>query len=330
MISIKEGWDTNKKPRLEDVELRSPGKRAGNEYRDVHTYHTRGRTGLWTAFVLLTVVLGVLAASGYWLLRNQNAQISWLPVLSKSVSSLRDRTSALEASLKEGSSKQEVLAATVQKLNSGWEARLKGVRLYAAELVGHAIAKEHAELNQRTAAINAQVAGVKSSQQTDQVHLAQLEKDLASTRQELASVRDGNSSQLAALQGQQASTRDEIASLNDVLSTDQVDFEVQKDRDQEIVPGISFRLTGTDIAHQRFRGWVWLQGSAHRVWFRRQAVESPVVFYPQSGSEAYELVVTRVNRKDAVGYLLMPSGSNKQAAVASNIKPQTRAGKNGL
>jgi cell division protein FtsB len=330
MISIKEGWDTKRRPKVEDVELRSAGKRTGNEYRDVHTYHTRGKTGLWTAFVMLTVVLGVLGAGGYWLLKNQNAQISWLPDLSKSVSSLRDRTNALEASLKEWSSKQEVLAATVQKLDSGWEARLKGVRRYAAELVSQAIEKEHAELNQRTTALNAQVADVKSSQQADQAHLAQLEKDLASTRQELASVRNGSSSQIAALQEQQASTRDEVDSLNDVLSTDQVDFEVQMNRDAEIVPGVSFRLTGTDIAHQQFRGWIFLQGSAHRVWFQRQAVESPVVFYPQSGGEAYELVVTRVNRKDAVGYLLMPSGSKQQAAFASNIKPHARAGKSGL
>jgi hypothetical protein len=330
MISIKEGWDTNKRSRLEDFELRSPGKRSGNEYRDVYTYHKRRNTALWTALVFLAAVLGAVAAGGYWLLRNQNAQISWLPGLSKSVSSLLDRTNALEASLKEWSSKQEALAATVQKLDKGWEARLKGVRRYAAELVAHAIEKEHAELNQRTAALNAQVADVKSSQQADQAHLAQLEKDLASTRQELASVGDGNSNQLAALQEQQASTRDQIASLNDVLSTDQVDFEVQKDRDAEIVPGISFRLTGTDIAHQRFRGWVWIQGSARRVWFRRQAVESPVVFYPEPGGEAYELVVTRVNRKDAVGYLLMPGGSKQHAAVASNIKPHARAGKGGL
>ncbi|HXH50719.1 MAG TPA: hypothetical protein VNM47_15360 [Terriglobia bacterium] len=321
MISIKEGWDTNKRPRVEDVELRSPGKRGGNEYRDVYTNHTRRRTGLWTAVVLLAVVLGVVTAGGYWLLRNQNAQISWLPGLSKSVSSLRDRTNALEASLKEWSSKQEALAATVQKLDSGWEARLKGVRRYAAELVAHAMEKEHAELNQRTAALNAQVAEMKSSQQADQAHVAQLEKDLASTRQELASVRDGSGSQIAALQEQQASTRDEVASLNDVLSTDQVDFEVQKDRDAEIVPGVSFRLMGTDVAHQQFHGWVFIQGSARRVWFRRQAVESPVVFYPKPGGEAYELVVTRVNRKDAVGYLLMPSGSKQHAAVASNIKP---------
>jgi cell division protein FtsB len=330
MISIKEGWDTNKRPGVEDVELRSPGKRGGSEYRDGHTYYKRRRTGLWTAFVLLAVVVGVLGAGGYWLLKNQNAQISWLPGLSKSVSSLRDRTIALEASLKEWSSKQEALAATVQKLGNASEARLKGVRRYAAELVAHAIEKEHAELNQRTAALNAQVADVKSNQQADKVHLAQLEKDLASTRQELASVKDGSSSQLAALQEQQASTRDEVASLNDVLSTDQVNFEVQKDRDQEIVPGISFRLTGTDIAHQQFRGWVFLQGSAHRVWFQRQAVESPVVFYREPGGEAYELVVTRVNQKDAVGYLLVPGGSKQQTAVASNIKPLARAGKSGL
>jgi uncharacterized protein YlxW (UPF0749 family) len=331
MISIKEGWDAKQRSTLEDFELRSPGSRGSNEYRDVHTYHKRRRFGLWTALGLLATVLGALAACGYWVVRNQNAQISWLPGLSKSVSSLRERTNALEASLKQWISKQEVLAAKVQKLDAGWESRLRSVRQYAAELVAKASEKEHAELNQRTAALNTQVTEMKSRQQADQVHLAQLEKDLASTRQELASVRNGNSSEFAALQQQQASTQDEIASLNDILSTDQVDFEAQKDRDEEMIPGISFHLTGTDIAHQRFRGWVWLAGSARRIWFQRQAVESPVVFYAEPGGEAYELVVTRVNRKDAVGYLLVPGGPKRQqAAVPSNIKPNAGAGKSGL
>lgn len=78
----------------------------------------------------------------------------------------------------EWSSKQEALAATVQKLKNGWEARLKSVRRYATELVAHAIEKEHAELNERMAALNAKVAEMKSSQHVDHVQPAQLEKDL--------------------------------------------------------------------------------------------------------------------------------------------------------
>jgi cell division protein FtsB len=331
MISIREGWDTSQRPKLEDVELGSREEGSGSGYRNVRTFKQRRRSGMWTVLGLLAVMLGVLAGFGYWVVKNQNAQISWLPGLSKSVSSLRERTTALEASLKQWSSKQETLAATVQKLDSDWGSRLKGVRQYAAGLVASAIEKEHAELDQRTAALNAQVAEMKSRQQADQVHLAQLENDLAGTRQALASVRDGNNRQLAALQQQQASTRDDIASLNDFLSTDQVDFEAQKGRDEEIVPGVSFHLTGTDIAHQRFRGWILLHQGAHRIWFRRQALESPVVFYPESGDEAYELVVTRVNQRDVVGYLLVPSESNRQqAAVASNLRPKARAGKSGL
>ena len=117
MISIKEGWDAKQRSTLEDVEIRSPESGGSNEYRDVHTYHKRRRAAIWTALGLLAIVLGALAACGYWVVRNQNAQISWLPGLSRSLSSRRERTNALEASLKQWSSKQEVLAAKVQNLD---------------------------------------------------------------------------------------------------------------------------------------------------------------------------------------------------------------------
>ncbi|TAM84706.1 MAG: hypothetical protein EPN47_00915 [Acidobacteria bacterium] len=325
MISIKEGWDADKRQRFEDVELHS-SEDLGFSNRP---YYKQRKAGIWIALILLAMVVAAVGAGGHWILSNQSAQLAWLPGISKSVSSLRERTTALEADLKEWSAKQEVLAARMQKLDGEWESRLKGVRQYAAELVAHAIQKEHADLNQRAAALNAQVDEMKSRQQADQAHLEQLEHDLASTRQDLASVKDGSSNQLAALQEQQASAHDQIASLNGLLSTDQVGFEAQKGRDEQIIPGISLHLTRMDISHQRFQGWIWLKGSGRRIWFRRQAIESPVVFYPDPGGEACELVVTRVNRKDAAGYLLIPSDSQQHFGhIASNIKSTTRAGKN--
>lgn len=331
MISTKEKFSEEFTPTFDEVELHIPEGWDCDPHDDIPVYHKRRNAGLWTALACLAVVLAVLAGYGYSVATNQSNQLSWLPGLIKSVSSVRDHTNALETRLKGWSSKQESLSAKVQKLDTGWDARLNAVRDHAAQMIRNASIREQAELNQRMAILKAQLAEMTSHQQADQVRLAELEKQLANTRQQLASVRDAHGKELADLQRGQASTEDEIASINNLLSTDQVNFEAQKDTDAEIVPGITFHLTGANVSHQKFRGWIWVAKDGHRVWFRRQAVESPVVFYPEDGGEAYELVVTRVKQKEVVGYVLTPGGSNRQQATAvSTNKPVAKPGQGGL
>ncbi|MCL5670870.1 MAG: hypothetical protein M1423_06180 [Acidobacteria bacterium] len=208
---------------------------------------------------------------------------------------------------------------------------MDAVRRDAAQLVRSASEKEQADLNQRTAILKGQLADMTSRQQAAQVRITQLEEDLTNTRQELASLRDRHGKELVALQQGQSSTQDEIASLNDLLSTDHVNFEAQKDTDEEIVPGVTFHLTGANVSHQKFRGWIWIARGGRRVWFRHQAVQTPVVFYPKDGGEAYELVVTRVSQQEVAGYMLVPGGTmGQQATNALNSKPIARVGKSNL
>jgi hypothetical protein len=331
MSIFKEEWSEERKSSFDDVELHSPKgpDDAGNRGGPVP--YKRRSAGLWTALVALAALVGALAAYGYWAVSSQNGQLAWLPGLSKSISSMRERTGALESSLKEWSSKQEKLSAALRKLNAGFESGLRSVRQHADKLVADASRKEHAELDQRTAVLNAQIAEVASRQRTNQTHLARLDKEMAGQRQALASIKDSSGQQMEALQQQQVSTQGEIASINNLLSTDEVDFEAEKNQDTEIVSGVSLHLTGTDISHQRYAGWVWLAGSRRRIWVHAQTVETPLVFYPEAGGEAYEMVVTRVNPKEVAGYMLVPSDAKAHGTdVASNRKPITRPGPDGF
>lgn len=323
MVPVKERWTEERGSPLDDVELHLPEEQEAVDQPRVPIYHKRRGVVLWTALAFLVAALAVLAIYGYSVVGKQNTRLAWLPGLTKSIAAVRARTDALESRLKDWSSRQRNLAARVQKLDAKWEARLHGVRRYAAELVGNAYEKEHEELNQRTSLLRTQMDEMESRQQADHTHLTQVEKEMAATRQEVATVRDSHSRELATLQRRQSSTQGEIDSINNLLSTDQVNFEADKGHDTEIVRGISLHLTGTNISHQRFRGWIWLAAARRRLWFRRQTVEAPVVFYPKSGGEAYELVVTRVDRKDVTGYLLIPSESESQsqrANTASNSR----------
>jgi hypothetical protein len=324
MAPVQDKWRAEYEPSFEDIDIHLAGEAWDNDQsNDMPTYHRRRTAGLWTALASLAVVLGVMAAYGYSVLTNQNSQLAWLPGLAKSISAVRTRTNGLEATLNDWGSRQDNLAARVQNLDAGWGSRLDKVRLQAAGLVNSAYEKEREELNRRTAVLNAQIAEMASRQQAEHTHVAQLERQLANTRQELASLRESHTNELASLQQQQISNQRAIASLDNVLSTDQVDFEAQKNHDEEIVPGISLHLTGTDIALQRFGGWIWLAGNRRRIWVRRQAIEIPLVFYPVPGGEAYELVVTRVQQKEVAGYLLAPSNAKDQQASVAAISKST-------
>ncbi len=321
MAPVKERWSVEYRPTLDDVEIHLPEEWDNDPPSDAPVYHKRRTAALWTALASLAVVLAVVAAYGYAVLSNQNSQLAWLPGLAKSISAVRARTSGLEAALKEWGRKQDDLAARVQNLDAGWQSRLDKVRMQAAGLVGNAYQKEREELNARTAALNAQIAAMATRQQAEHTRLKQLEQRLAMTRQEFASLRENYTRGLAAVQEQQISNQRAISSLNNALSTDQINFEAEKNQDAEIVPGVSLHLTGTDIAHQRFGGWVWLAATRRRIWVKRQAIQAPIVFYPSDGGEAYELVVTRVKQNDVTGYMLVPSGTKtQQADVASNSR----------
>lgn len=319
-------WRVDQKPSFEDVEIRVPEEWENDHRIDEPVYHRRPSAGLWTALASLAVVVAVMAAYGYSVLSNQNDQLAWLPGLIKSVSAVRDRTNGLEASVKQWSGRQEQLATKVQQLGSGWQAGLNGVREHAASLVNKAYQKEHAELSQREAALDARIVEMASRQQAEQNHVAQLEKQLTSTRQELASVRESYTRELAALQLRQISNQRAIVAVGKKLSTGQVNFEASKNHDAAIVPGVTLHLTATNTSHQRFRGWILLAGKGQKIWVRRQAVETPIVFYPVPGGEAYELVVTRVERKSVAGYMLVPGSSEGQSASVASDESASELG----
>jgi predicted nucleic acid-binding Zn-ribbon protein len=331
ILNLNDDRREQRRPRFDDVELGSPEAADDFGYGGSPVQYKRRTRGLWIAFVLLAAFVAAIAVYGYRTAHSQNNQLAWLPNLTKSISSIRERTATLESNLKDWSSKQEKLSATLHNLKAGFASQLRSVREHADQVVAAASQKQSAELNQRTAALKTQIDDVASRQRADQIHMAKLDEKMASQHQELASVKESSNRQIASLQQQQVSTQGQIASINDTLSTDQVNFEAEKKQDTEIVPGVSLHLTGTDISHQRYAAWVWLAGSRRRIWVRSQTIETPLVFYPKDGGEAYELVVTRVNPRDIAGYMLVPSDSNAGGtASAANHKPAMRPASGGM
>ncbi len=326
MGPVKEKWSVEYTPPIDDTEIHSSEEWDGDQSADTLVCHRRGTAALWTAITVLAVALAVTLAYGYSVISKQNTELMLLSGRTSSLGAMRDRADRLETFLNRWNIRQAILAAHVQKMDADWRSGLDEVRLRAAGLVANARQSGDNDLNQRTAALNREIAQLATRQHAQLDLIAQLEGQLADTREGLASVNAGYTRELAALHQQQFSNQQEIDSLNNVLSTDQISFEAAKNHDEEIGRGVALHLTGTDLAHQRFRGWIRIAGSPRTIWVRSHPAELPVVFYPKPGGEAYELVVTKVNRGAVSGYLLLPNERNSgQPNVASNSKPITTA-----
>ena len=319
MGPVKEEWGVEYAPPVNEDEFRSFEEWDSIQSMDSPVHHRRRTAGLWTAIATLTVALAAAAGYGYWVISKYNDELAKLSARVSSYSGVPQQMNRLEAGLNKMNAGQEILADHVQNMDAVWNSGLDNVRLRSAELVAYTSQKQHAELNQRTANLNAQIAEIASREHLERAHIAELEKELANARQELAISRATYTQGLAVLHAQAISSQHEIDSLTDVLSREQIDFMAEKNHDAEVAQGVSLHLTGTDQTHQRFRGWIWIEGSHRRIWIRNHPTELPVVFYPKSGGTAYELVVTKVNRKGVSGYLLLPTNaSTPQQSVASN------------
>jgi hypothetical protein len=327
MGPVKEKWSVEYTPPIDDTEIHSFEEWDGDQSIDSLVYHRRGTASLWTALAAMAVAMVVAALYGYSVVSQHNNELMWLSGRMSSLGELHDRVDSIETRFNGWNAKQASLVAHVQKMDTDWKSGLDDVRLRAAALVWSARQRDNNDLNLRTASLNAHFDEIASMQRADQVLIAQLERELANTRQELASAKGAYTRELAELRQQQVVSQREVDSLQNELSTDQVDFEVAKNRDEEIVRGVSLHLSGTDLAHQKFRGWIWIAGSRRRIWVHDHPAELPVAFYPKPDGVAYELVVTKVGPENVAGYLLIPSETNSQQQdVASNSKPITRFG----
>ncbi len=193
--------------------------------------------------------------------------------------------------------------------------------------------------------LEARLDQASQSNDSDRTKVADLEKQLADTRKELAATQDETNRQLAAAQAEADRQRNELAAtqaeanrqkndlaaaqadtnrqLNGVerrMARDQRDraanvqsrrvaFEVTTDKTQEIAPGVSITVMRTDPDGQRFTARVFYQPDGRAFMMRDQKVNSPLVFFSKNGSDRFELVINAVKDGEAEGYVLVPTSS---------------------
>jgi chaperonin cofactor prefoldin len=268
--------------------------------------------GLWAAFAILLIALIGVATYGYVSLEKENIRLRQIPDVKESVRLVSERMAAAESRLREMTADWQSLEESLAKLDRKVNSRFGRTRKYAEQLTARVESRVQTRMDERAASLEARIRQLRSDREADRTRLAQLREELAHVQAEVAAVRHQTGQDVTGLTQRVAANERDIMGLNEDLEAARVDFEVVTKRLHELAPEISLKVTGTDVRYQRFSGWIRYAPEGRTFWVRNQGVQQPVTFYSKRGDEMYELVVTRVTKDSAVGYLLLPMGEGSE------------------
>jgi flagellar basal body-associated protein FliL len=300
-----------------------PGEKDWASYREEVTEHDhrRGSKALWLFVIMLALALGV---AGYYGWKTQNIQLGQLLGSQGTIGAMGQRVDAAEAKLQELSGGWEGIGQPLTKLEAKVKGDLAQSRRYAETLTQQLHQQITAELNARTSVLDARLRQVESEQTAQRSQMAKVEADLKrDILQEVNSVREDTGRDLSGVRQQAETNSRDVSALSERLKRERVDFELTKGQTKELIPGVTLRISGTDPAYQRYRGSLWLLQDRRTLWLRGQSVHEPVRFFHKDGGEPYELIMTDVTKKAAVGYLLVPaltdsSAPSQRAAISTS------------
>jgi predicted nucleic acid-binding Zn-ribbon protein len=286
---------------------------------------------LSAAVILLTAVIAGLTWYAYPLLTNQGASLARLSGIEPLVNALGVELKNSDSKLADLSKNHEDLRQQMDKLGHELRARLVSAKQQTSDATAAMMRNIETELEAQTSKLRDQIASLESTRDTDRRRIGSVQQDLNQLRaevarqaEELAATRrqmDGNRSstdqQLADLQESERRNRTDVDQIANNLAVERVSFEVSKGHSQELAPGISLKLTGTDVSFHRVSGWMWVMPDRRTIWLQSQSVQEPVVFYGLEDGKKRELVITQVARNSAVGYLILPKAAQANPAAAA-------------
>jgi hypothetical protein len=113
--------------------------------------------------------------------------------------------------------------------------------------------------------------------------------------------------EVSSLQNRALVNQDRVDALTYQVDRRRVDFELLKDRTDEVAAGIYLTINRTDVARQQVDGWLQIAGDGRIIWLQDAGAQHPVAFSSQGEERAYHVVFTQIGDRTAAGYLLIPS-----------------------
>ena len=287
----------------------------------------QSRNGLvWASLGLLTAGFVAAGAFGYEQIEaNRNA----LPDLAtnQSVEALQGQVDSLDGRLSNlvgrvaTSDTVEGLVTRIGEVEGALRRGLEATRGDIAE-----VREASADLEWRiqstveacTSPIRERLAELESAEQGCRVDLMALEQKVEalglSMESQVADLRHDESLANQQIEGRIAGTERRLDIVSYAVDKSRFDFEMYKDFDEQVAPGVTLHLTDVDRRFQNVSGWIWLVDDVRFLRIEDHPIQQSLVFYTHQDERPYELIFTRVTESAAVGYMRVPSDSLVQTA----------------
>lgn len=300
-----------------------------------------GRTkALWVLVLLLAVALAGASWYGYPKLTEHAAKIGQLAGMPQLMDAANERIGAAERTLSAMTAEtmnaieteRDNFANRTARLERRVAANLRTAQDQLREAVNEVEQRIRTELSQSVEAVQARLAEMESAQDDDRAKLVQLQNDISSVREDLASARREAAEQFAKVREetfrgfsqrdrQLASNKAEIDTVNNFLDRWRIDFELPVHRTQRLTPDVNLTVSQAMVGWQLIDGWLQLVRDGRVLWLRGQGIQQPIVFYTQNDPRPYQIVLTRVKDNQVAGYLLMPH-ETAVAGVSQSVEAQ--------
>jgi len=291
--------------------------------QELEQLHGRARR-LRAAVVFLFLALAGTSVYGYLALQKHNVQLGELPGVQESVGLLGERVAAAEASMSTWSVNWDAVEAKLGLLEKRVNASGAAAKKQAQQLVAQLHERMSTELDDRARLIETRMGRLESDQEVERARLARMQEQLAAVRRDTGNDLGSLSAQVTLNEGRLNELDRELGQQG---LRERVDFEVGTDYTREIAAGVSLHLTDADVSFQRVKGWVWLLPDRKTLWVKQLGIQQPLRFYRKEGTGdgAHELVITRVSKDGAAGYLLLPAGTLATEQSAEGRDPFHRS-----
>jgi DNA-binding transcriptional MerR regulator len=310
---------------------------------DMHWERARRRHHFLTAFlILLTLALAGVAWYAYPILQRHDMTLSQIPAtltdVQKDLFGLGERAKAADAKLDDWSNRQEELRGQLNKARGDLMARIDSAKKQASEASTALGERIRSEVGTQLDNVKTQLARLETSREGDREQIARLQQELTQVRsqvqqqgQEIASVQgrvDKNAAsseqEIAGVKATQQRDRGDFDAYADKFAVKRLDFEVTKNHSSSVAPGIALQVNATDVSYQKVSGSV-LTPDRHTIWLRQLKVQEPVFLTSFADGRTRELVITRVNKTGAVGYVLVPAQETAANRVTRSFTSPAQA-----
>lgn len=314
--------------RLDADRARSIAEQTREDIKDIQfeldNYGRKTSRSGWTTAILAIALLGA-CAYGYFKLQGNDTLLAQFPAVRAALNEVGQRMNAAEEKFRTWSADWDGMSSRLSKMEKGAAANLRLAKDYAVEQAAKVQHQLQAEMDNRSQSTDVAISKLEASHQEDQRQIAELQQEIAAVRNDsnnqLARTRQETSREMGNLRSEINRNRDDFDVVARQIDRRRLDFEVSKDQTREIVQGLTLTVSKLNVSYQRVEGRLHVIPDGRILWIRGQGIQQPVRFYSHHDQRPYEVVFTRVTKDDAVGYVLMPAGSELVAPVVSSTMP---------